>query len=151
MEELEYVGFWTRTWAQLLDALLIALISYPLLYLAYGSIFSDSGTFSRGPIDLLLGWVFPVVWALVFWCKKAATPGKMAISARIVDAKTGTPITVRQALIRYLGYIVSSLPLGLGYVWAGFDARKQGWHDKLAGTVVVRPKQHGTRPVEFTG
>jgi uncharacterized RDD family membrane protein YckC len=44
--------------------------------------------------------------------------------------------------LRYAGYFVALLPVGLGILWVAFDARKQGWHDKLAKTVVVR----GRRP-----
>jgi uncharacterized RDD family membrane protein YckC len=44
---------------------------------------------------------------------------------------------------RYLGYFVSAIPLFLGLIWVGIDGRKQGWHDKLAGTVVIRPKPQG--------
>jgi uncharacterized RDD family membrane protein YckC len=62
----------------------------------------------------------------------------MAIRARIVDARTGQAPTTRQDLIRYFGYLLSVMPLGLGYLWVAFDPRKQGFHDKLAGTVVVR-------------
>ena len=47
--------------------------------------------------------------------------------------------TLTQLVIRYLGYFVSTIPLGLGLLWVGFDRRKQGWHDKMANTVVVRP------------
>jgi uncharacterized RDD family membrane protein YckC len=73
----------------------------------------------------------------------------MAISARIVDARTGAPASTRQLVIRYLGYYVSTIPLGLGLLWVAFDPRKQGWHDKMAGTVVVRPSHRGPVPVKF--
>jgi uncharacterized RDD family membrane protein YckC len=78
-----------------------------------------------------------------------ATPGKMAISARVVDASTGNTLSVGQSVGRYLAYFVSILPLGIGLLWVAFDSRKQGWHDKLAGTVVVRSKNRGPRPVKF--
>ena len=65
----------------------------------------------------------------------------MLIRAKIVDAETGGPITRRQAVVRYLGYYVSLFGLGLGFFWVGWDRRKQGWHDKLAGTVVVRSRR----------
>ena len=55
----------------------------------------------------------------------------------INDAATGEKPTMKQWILRYIGYFVSIVPLGLGYVWVAFDKRKQGWHDKLAGTVVV--------------
>ena len=56
---------------------------------------------------------------------------------------------VSQFIIRYLGYYVAMLPLFLGIIWVGIDKRKQGWHDKLAGTVVIRSNR--TEPVEFEG
>ena len=68
---------------------------------------------------------------------EASDPGEMAIKARIVDAKTGEKPTTKQWILRYIGYFVSAIPLGLGYFWIAFDKRKQGWHDKMAGTVVV--------------
>jgi uncharacterized RDD family membrane protein YckC len=73
----------------------------------------------------------------------------MAISARIVDAKTGARPTTGQLVVRYLGYYVAMIPLFAGIIWVAFDPRKQGWHDKLAGTVVVRPKRRGPETVRF--
>jgi uncharacterized RDD family membrane protein YckC len=73
----------------------------------------------------------------------------MAISATIVDANTGKRPTTGQFIGRYLAYYVSMIPLFLGFFWIGIDARKQGWHDKLAGTVVVRPRR-GASTVHFS-
>jgi len=73
----------------------------------------------------------------------------MAISAKIVDAKTGEQPSTAQFIGRYFAYFISVLPLCLGMVWVAFDMRKQGWHDKLAGTVVVR-KNNSVEPVKFT-
>jgi len=86
---------------------------------------------------------------VVFWINRQATPGKIAIDARIVDADTGGKPSTKQLLIRYVGYYVSTLPLFLGFFWVGFDPRKQGWHDKMANTVVVRDKHRGPEPVRF--
>jgi len=61
----------------------------------------------------------------------------MVVSIKIVDAKTLGPMTKGQAICRYLGYYASIFPLCLGLIWVGFDPRKQGWHDKLVGTVVI--------------
>ena len=55
-----------------------------------------------------------------------------------MDADTGQALSKPQALGRYLAYYLAILPLMLGIVWVAFDRRKQGWHDKLAGTVVLR-------------
>jgi len=90
-----------------------------------------------GPLDFLIQVVLPIVAVLVFWKYRSATPGKMAIAAKIVDAKSGTEPSNKQLLVRLLGYFVSMLPLGLGFLWIGIDRRKQGFHDKIAGTLVV--------------
>ena len=61
----------------------------------------------------------------------------MLFKSVIVDANTLSAPSTSQNIIRYLGYFISFLPLGLGFLWIAFDKRKQGWHDKLAGTVVI--------------
>ena len=81
---------------------------------------------------------FPFIATISFWVYKQATPGKMTIKVKIVDAKTGGKPTLQQFIIRFLGYFVAVLPLGLGIVWVAWDSRKQGWHDKMAGTLVVK-------------
>lgn len=74
---------------------------------------------------------------LVLWFKKQASIGKMAISAKIVDARTGGVPTKGQLIGRFFAYFLSFLPLGFGFLWIAFDSKKQGWHDKLAGTAVI--------------
>ena len=173
--ELEYVGFWARFGAFVIDSLLVMVILVPVLGWLLGAAglhspqaagdLSDlleqmsahptqsllTSTFSASPADFLLNWVFPAIAIVLFWIYRQATPGKMAIGARIVDAKTGGPLSTRQSIVRYLGYFVATIPFFLGLLWVAFDPRKQGWHDKLAGTVVVRPKHRGTAAVSFEG
>ena len=60
----------------------------------------------------------------------------------IVDARTGKAPSKGQLIGRYFAYYLSLLPLGLGFLWIAWDQRKQGWHDKIAGTVVIRPEGH---------
>jgi uncharacterized RDD family membrane protein YckC len=148
-EELEYVGFWLRVGAALIDTLLVVVICGPLLTAIYGRQYWTSEPQVWGLADILLNWVLPAVAVVLFWIYRQATPGKMAIAARIVDARTGGAPTRGQLIVRYLGYYVSIVPLMLGIVWVAFDPRKQGWHDKLAGTVVVRPRRRGPAVVRF--
>ena len=82
--------------------------------------------------------IAPPLYHLGFWLSWATTPGKMALSLRIVDARTGTKPSPFAFLIRYLGYQLSAVCLLLGFVWISVDRRKQGWHDKIARTLVVR-------------
>lgn len=71
------------------------------------------------------------------WYYLSATPGKMLLGMKLVDADTGHAPSIRQNIIRYLGYFVSMLPCMLGFLFVAWDSRKQGWHDKMANTVVV--------------
>lgn len=141
--ELEYVGFWARTVASLIDSVLVLVITFPLLVAVYGWGYfgsEEAGLMGliKGPADFLISWVLPAIAILVFWIARQATPGKMAIGARIVDARTGEPASNAQLVGRYFSYYVAIIPFCLGLLWVAFDPRKQGWHDKLAGTVVVR-------------
>ena len=144
--DLEYVGFWPRVGASLIDMLLQLAIMFPLTYAIYGRL-SEPGHVFMGFGDVFINLILPAAAVIAFWVYKSATPGKMALSARIVDADTGAPLTTSQSVIRYLGYFVSLIPLGVGFFWVGFDRRKQGWHDKMANSVVVRPG--GVEPVKF--
>jgi uncharacterized RDD family membrane protein YckC len=148
-ENLEYVGFWSRLGASFIDGILVCVITFPLLLAIYGTAYWDNESLIAGPADFLISWVLPSVLIVVLWIRLSTTPGKMAIGATIVDARTGGKPSTRQFVIRYFGYFVSTLPLLLGYIWAGFDARKQSWHDKMAGTVVVRRKLGESAPVSF--
>ncbi len=147
--EFEYVGFWLRVWAALIDTVLLLIICLPLVTWIYGAEYWVSDRFIQGPADFVINWILPAIAIVIFWVYRQATPGKMAISARIVDAKTGGKPTTGQLIGRYFAYYVSIIPLLLGLIWVGFDERKQGWHDKLAGTVVVRPRVRGPQPVKF--
>ena len=149
-EELEYVGFWLRVWASLIDSILVAFLTIPLLMAIYGEARLADGVSLSGMPAFFISYLLPAIAVLVFWTTKHATPGKMAIGAKIVDANTGHAPTLNQHFVRYIGYFVSIFPLCLGLLWIGFDRKKQGWHDKLAGTVVVRRKYKGKEQVRFS-
>lgn len=149
MDDQEYAGFWIRTGAALIDSLLILVIVAPIISLIYGSEYWLNESFIVGFWDVVLNYVLPAIAVIVFWIYKSATPGKMATRLVIVDARTGEKPTTAQFIGRYLAYYISILPLFLGLIWVGVDKRKQGWHDKLAGTVVLRNKK--PEPVMFEG
>jgi uncharacterized RDD family membrane protein YckC len=71
------------------------------------------------------------------WLKFLGTPGKLLLECQIVDADTFLPMTSKQAVLRYAAYLASILPLMLGFLWVARDPRKQGFHDKIANTVVL--------------
>ena len=141
MAGLEYVGFWPRVWASVIDTVLVLMIVIPIMLAIMGEAYLVDQRFIKGPIGFLVEWILPAIGVVAFWIARGATPGKMAIGARIVDATSGGPASSRQLIVRYLGYYVSILGAMAGLVWVAFDERKQGWHDKLANTVVVRSKR----------
>lgn len=136
----QYAGFWRRTAAALADGLFFLVISGVLLYAIYGKeIFSNEprDLFFYGVFDALIDYLMPAVISVFFWTRYLATPGKMLLGCQVVDAASGKRLTLGQAALRYVCYVVSALPLGLGFLWVAWDKRKQGFHDKLAKTVVV--------------
>ncbi len=143
-QEQKYVGFWARFAANFLDGILISIFVSPasirvIYLLSKGKIRSDwiseSACVAIAFYSVL--YILSQVILLVLWYKKQASIGKMAISAKIVDARTGKAPTKNQLIGRYFAYLLSFLPLGLGFLWIAFDSKKQGWHDKLAGTAVI--------------
>ena len=135
--QFEYVGFWPRVGAAFIDSLLAGAILVPI-----SRIFLDDGAVWDwdNPANIMVNGVLPAVAVIAFWIARQATPGKMMIGAKIVDEKTGGKPSNGQMIGRYFAYYVSTIPLLLGLIWVGIDARKQGWHDKLAGTLVVRSR-----------
>jgi uncharacterized RDD family membrane protein YckC len=137
-QEQQYAGFWIRVAAAIIDSILVALVILPILHAIYGDGLWQGESFVQGFWDVVFSYVLPATAVIGFWIFRSATPGKMATKLSIVDAKTGGKPSTAQFIGRYFGYFVSMIPLFLGIIWVGIDKRKQGWHDKLAGTVVIR-------------
>jgi len=138
MDEKQYAGFWIRVCAQLIDLLFWTILVFiPLTYI-YGEEYWTGEQFFFGLWDALLGYVFPFVATVWFWLKFFGTPGKMLLKLRIVDENTGNKLSLGQATGRYFAYIPAMLPLGLGIIFIARDKKKQGMHDKLAKTVVIK-------------
>ena len=147
--DLKYVGFWKRTVAVLVDTFLIILVTLPILIWVYGIEYLNNEHLEKGSFDFIINYVFPTIAVILLWRYYQATPGKMIFKATIVDAKTGGKPSLRQLIIRYLGYIISTTPLCLGFFWIAFDKKKQSFHDKLANTVVIQPKVIESEPVKI--
>ncbi|WP_414729828.1 RDD family protein [Zhongshania aliphaticivorans] len=161
--QLDYAGFWVRVWASIIDTVLFGLLLMPVFALTMGdaqwssierdgmhaSTMSFQSMGMSGGVSVLLNYILPAIVVIIFWTYKSATPGKLLLKIRIVDAKTGGKPSTVQWLIRYIGYYVSAFVFMLGFIWVGFDRRKQGWHDKLASTVVISDK--AKEPVKFQG
>jgi uncharacterized RDD family membrane protein YckC len=107
----QYAGFWIRFVAYLIDWVVMAVLS----------------------ITVIGGLIYmPVMWWL-----KGQTLGQMALGLKVVRASDGGPIGGAGAVIRYIGLIISMIVLFIGVIWVAFEPRKRGWHDMIAGTVVI--------------
>lgn len=149
--ELEYVGFWPRLMAAAVDGAL--LLAVPLLLLWLIGRRSDPGLpgGAGGAGDLVLAILLPLA-GLALWSARHASPGKLLIHAVVLDEKTAGPPSMAQQIGRYLACFLGALPFGIGILWIAFDRKKQGWHDKLAGTIVVRvskPARHRSARFPF--
>ena len=134
-----YAGFWLRFCAIIIDSILFVLLLIPLpLIYGFGQYLNSGPLSYLGVWHILLELILPITLTILLWLRFSATPGKMFLKLKIVDIKTSGPINFRQALIRYIGYLPSFYCLLLGILWVAFDKRKQGWHDKLASTAVIR-------------
>lgn len=154
--EATHAGFASRAIAFVLDivamslaglvaiALLQALLGFFTLYGLLGQRVTQSDLFHAivAVAVALVGAAIAIGYPVGFWVLLGQTPGKMLMGLRIVRSN-GKPLTIRYALLRYVGYWVSAIPLGLGFLWVLVDDRREGWHDKLAGTCVM----YSPRPV----
>ena len=140
---IRYVGFWARAFAFLIDNVAGAVLTTPFLG-AFLTIdidrLADPVYLNELQIKIYLALVLMAVLIIALWKYFAATPGKLLIKAYIVNASDLHTASNIQLLIRALGYIPSFFIFGLGFVWIGLDQRKQGWHDKMARTLVVHQK-----------
>lgn len=82
----------------------------------------------------MLAWCVFSALCLHFW---SATPGKMLLRMKVVNAKTEGRMSDLQVFLRSFGYLLSAAFFGLGFFWIAFNKRRRGWHDYLAGTVVI--------------
>lgn len=131
----EYAGFWIRFAASIIDNIIIFVALIPIAMLL-----GWESTYSSG-LSSGIEWLWQILFAVFFvfcWVKFAGTPGKRLLRLKVLDERTGENITVGQGIIRYIGYFPAILVLFIGLIWVAFDAKKQGWHDKMAKTVVVR-------------
>lgn len=133
------VGFGPRLGAVLIDVLVIVAAQF-VVGAALGLVVALAGGTVAGAEALggLAGLALSVAYWIVLHARLRQTVGKRVVGAVVVDARTLEGISHPRALGRYLAEFLSGLPLGLGYLWVLWDRDRQGWHDKLASTLVIR-------------
>jgi uncharacterized RDD family membrane protein YckC len=88
-------------------------------------------------LPLAAAFVIPFAYFPYYWARSGQTPGMKTMGIRVVRDRDGGPVTSGQAILRLIGYWVSAFVFYVGFVWIFIDKRKRGWHDLIAGTVVV--------------
>jgi predicted Zn finger-like uncharacterized protein len=136
-------GFWARFVAYLLDSLILGAVQFGIglaLGFAGGAMsgFDGEESLAMGMLTWLCGMVIGITYAVFFTGYNGQTPGKMALRIQVVRTD-GTPMTYGRAFLReVIGKFASAIILGIGYLMVAFDRNKQGLHDKIAGTYVIR-------------
>jgi len=125
-----YAGFWRRVAASLIDSVIFGVLISLLLGPSY--FFSNAFT-----IEGIISNSIVLIITVLLWWRFLGTPGKLLLGCQIVDADSSEPMTKKQAIIRYLSYFLSIISLMIGFLWVAWDKRKQGFHDKIANTVVL--------------
>lgn len=118
--------FGSRAVAYIIDAFIVGIIS--------GIAVGMTGRGESFALSTLISFLF--FW---FFCTRndGQTPGKAMMHIKIIKTN-GEPMTSGDVILRLIGYWVSSICLGIGFLWAAFDSQGQAWHDKIAGTYVVQ-------------
>jgi uncharacterized RDD family membrane protein YckC len=159
-----YGGFWRRFFAFLIDGAILYFVSLILFLIGLlvlgikgdmtGRVLSSIKDPAQGmglvaflyiAVSLFAG----MVYFTGFHGIAGRTPGKMLLGLRVIQV-SGDPITPGTAFLRWVGYLISGQIFCLGFLWVAFDGRKQGWHDKIAATLVIRSRGNSglTNPKE---
>ena len=115
--EMEYAGFWVRVGAWFIDLILLGVVAL------------------SGVVGLVV-----VAYFIGLWAWRGQTLGQMAGHIKVVR-QDGNPMDLATAVLRFIGYVVCVLTLGIGFLMITWDKQKRGLHDRLAGTYVVPLRQ----------
>jgi uncharacterized RDD family membrane protein YckC len=142
-----YGGFWIRVVAAIIDAIILRIVVAPISLIFGGLGFAGSvmGRVPHVPLAILGGGLTLIFLFFGSWLYEAfmesssyqATLGKMIFGMKVTDL-SGRRISFERATGRHFAKWLSAMILGIGYIMVGFTERKQGLHDLLAGTLVLR-------------
>ena len=125
-------GFWIRVVAYIIDAIIVGIVVGLINAILFrGNVQAAQGT----------GLVASAVYFTWLWSTSSPWPGRTVgmqiLNLRVIKTD-GSTLSPSQAFIRWVGLFISFLVIFIGVIWVAFDPNKQGWHDKIAGTYVVR-------------
>jgi uncharacterized RDD family membrane protein YckC len=147
----EFAGHGSRLVAYLLDGLLISVVTIVIAILA-GAVFIGGLTIDPGGttasvsgpavasavIAVLVIFLVTLVYFPFFWARGGQTPGMTPFRLRVVRDRDGGRVGWGTAWLRLLGLWVAGAVFYLGFIWIFIDGRRRGWHDLIAGTVVIK-------------
>lgn len=149
-----YAGFWIRLVSRVVDGFIIGIpltiILFILIAVTGGAISATSsadqntqnaaaGAAGGGlAIFYIIAILAYAGYQIYFWGTSGQTIAMRLFHLKVVDANTGAPIGLGRAIVRWLMSLVNSWACYIGWIWVAFDARKQGWHDKVASSVVLQ-------------
>jgi uncharacterized RDD family membrane protein YckC len=148
---MNFAGFWIRVLAYIIDIIPLAIIGVLLAFASGDPLIDTDPNAPVYGISDLLGLVIGIAYFVGFESSSyQATPGKMALGLIVTDSD-GRRISPMRAVGRYFAKILSGLILMIGFIMVAFTDRKQGLHDMIASTLVVkgRPGEVGFDPAVF--
>jgi uncharacterized RDD family membrane protein YckC len=140
--EMVKVGFLRRLVAYFIDGIILSIVSW-ILQLIFGAPMvldpttGQTATSMMGVVGTLLVIVIEIAYFVYFWSSSGQTPGKKIMGIKVVTTD-GQLVSFGKAFLRLVGYVISGFVFCLGFIWIIFDSNKQGWHDKIAGTYVIK-------------
>jgi len=148
-----YGGFWRRMMAFFIDKIILFFTSMFILFIGvlalsirflshYREFLPErlaEVTVTFVFLYLLMTAFISMLYFTYFHGTTGQTFGKKIFGLQVVQS-TGEKMTLGVGFLRWVGYIISGIVFYLGFIWIAFDGKKQGWHDKIADTVVIRVK-----------
>ena len=135
--EFPFAGFWIRLGAFWMDVLIVVLIAMFFGSLAYSTAIGRQLFPNWEKINLFMILLF-IFYHSIFLGRFRTTPGKRFFGLSVIPVKPSSRFGFAEAALRTLSYFISEIFLGIGFFWIAFDRHKQGWHDKIAKTSVIR-------------
>jgi uncharacterized RDD family membrane protein YckC len=138
-----FAGYGARLIAYIIDgivlAIVVSVVSIALLAILAAAAANDSATVAglTAVVWILAVLIISLLYFPYFWANGGATPGMRLFHIRVVRDADGGPVGWGAAILRLIGFWINSITLYLGYVWIFIDKRRRGWHDLIAGTVVI--------------
>ncbi len=141
--EVPYAGRGARLIAFIIDWIIVGFIVGAFYVVGFNILsghflwLTFDGGSTIGMAVMVVGFVIGFFWRPWFWSHGGQTPGYRITKMQVIRAADGDDLSFVTGIVRLIGYAVDAVVFMLGFIWILFDAKRQGWHDKMAGTVVI--------------